>query len=232
MFQMPLHVTTIIKGRGILEGYSFFLMVSVFSVVFHDLFWSSWRSFLKVLKDVSEMTDSEGTISSPCIFSPMFWLLCVWLRYVCNWLGVFWNRNGPRCSHGRAGAGRRPQCDPDGVGVREGQPSCASSGLRGHWQSCRCPGLCPQAHGWHGVSSGTMLLLPGLPCWQAPANPCLTLLGSFLMLLVMMPLWSFASFNFCGKRMEFLSSLPQTSAEIIILPNLLWLFWRQKIACS
>lgn len=163
----------------------------------------------------------------------MFWLLCVWLRSVCNWLGVFWNRGGPRRAHSRAGAGRRPQCDPDGVGVRAGQPSGPRGGLRGHWQGCRYPSIYPQTHRWYRVSSGIMLLLLGLSCWQAPAKPCLK----------PAEIISDASSNdsapvFCqlqllsGGRTELLSSLPWTGAETIFLPILLLLFWRGKTACS
>lgn len=97
----------------------------------------------------------------------------VWLRPVCNWLGVFWNRNGPRCTRSWVGCGRRPQCDPNGVGVREGQPSCSCSCLWGHWQSCRYPGFYPQTHRWYRVSSGIMLLLLALLCWEEPENACL-----------------------------------------------------------
>ena len=97
----------------------------------------------------------------------------VWLRLVCNWLGVFWNRNGPRCTHSWVGGGRRPQCDLNGVGVREGQPSCPRGGLWGHWQSGRYPGFYPQAHGWYGVSSGIMLLFLDLSYCEGRENACL-----------------------------------------------------------
>lgn len=110
--------------------------------------------------------------SSGVFIYKMFWFL-VWPRPVCNQLGVFWNRNGPRCTHSWVGGGRRPQCDPNGVGVREGQPSCPRGGLWGHWQSCRYPGFYPQTHGWCRVSSGIMLLLLGLLYWEGPEIACL-----------------------------------------------------------
>lgn len=112
-----------------------------------------------------------GTPSGVFIYK-MFWFL-VWLRPVCNQLGVFWNRNGPRCTHSWVGGGRRPQRDPNGMGVREGQPSCPRGGLWGHWQSCRYPGFYPQTHGWCRVSSGIMFLLLGLLYWEGPEIACL-----------------------------------------------------------
>lgn len=126
-------------------------------------FWSGCRSSVKVLKSVSQIRNGECLVLSRLnhvwdsfmsIYLTDVLIFLMWLRPVCNWWGVFWNRNGPRCTRGWAGGGRRPQCDPNGEGVCEGQPICPRGGLRGHWQSCRYPGFYPQTHGWYRVSSG------------------------------------------------------------------------------
>lgn len=232
MLQMSLHVTTIIKGRGIFrrmyfpDAYSFFSSFSWSFLIWLKKFSESFKR-CKEWHKVKEWFPLCWT-TYKYLFPRCFDFLCVWLRPFHNWLGVFWNRNGPRCSHSRAGAGRRPQCDPDGVWVREGQPSCPSGGLWGHWQSCRYPGIYPQAHRWYRVSGGIMLLLLALQVWAGTCKP----LSQTVEIISNEAAPVFDSFNFCDGRMDFLSSLPQARAWIISLPNLLWLFWRGKTTCS
>lgn len=64
MFQIPLHVTTIIKERGIFRRMLFLPDIYSFFSSFSCPFWSGWRRFLKVLKDISQITDGEGMTSS------------------------------------------------------------------------------------------------------------------------------------------------------------------------